>query len=572
MSIDCKGSANCGEKATKNECETFAQEFLHSFRACQWGKNVYGSYECRADFANVAAVRCPTTNIIVLTKSRPLHLSRLLKTLADSFYDGDTPELTIRIDGSHRPTSKAATRMKWPHGAKHVTTTSVGSLQQAWYSSWVPRHDQDYAVIFEDDITVSPLWYRFLVRAWSRYGNRTDLAGISLQRQTLTPTSNVRGDIGRETDGTPFMYSMVGSIGFSPHPRVWRQFLEWFKGVGASFDPQTPGLITYEWWKTGRKGHMWTQHFIYYCKAHDLYTMYVNPPMGQALASHHRAKGVHFNNEEGQEHALSRSPSWNFLYEPRKYTWSNTRITPISLDRSRLVVAGTIRDADPTNTLLKAKKFCTAARGCEYVIGFHSDEDAKLMRSVLSKATLTLIKDKFDSEIRTTRIAGSRNLIVEYVVENYRSFDYVLWTDLDGPTTFEPSVDLQRVFRKSRSWDVVSFSSSHYYDLWALRCPGKTENCWARSPHTCKRCLYKCLDQIPKDGLLEVDSAFNGLSIYKMDAILSGCRYDISGMDCEHVQYHLCLKSKGFRIRLSSENHIVNATAVIDHLEATRCV
>ena len=58
-------------------------------------------------------------------------------------------------------------------------------LRVAWFQSWTPNSLSDHAIIIEDDLEVSPLWFSWLRRSWLTYGHRTDLAGIALSRQYM---------------------------------------------------------------------------------------------------------------------------------------------------------------------------------------------------------------------------------------------------------------------------------------------------------------------------------------------------------------------------------------------------
>ena len=48
-----------------------------------------------------------------------------------------------------------------------------------------------------------------------------------------------------------------------------------------------------------------------------------------------------------------------------------------------------------------------------------------------------------------------------------------------------------------------------------------------------------------RDGFVQVDSCFGGLTLYSLPAIIeSGCEYDESTDDCEHVAFNRCLLSR----------------------------
>jgi hypothetical protein len=54
-------------------------------------------------------------------------------------------------------------------------------LRAAWFESWYPKPDDEYCIIIEDDLEMSPFWFTWLKKAWLKYGDREDMAGISLQ-------------------------------------------------------------------------------------------------------------------------------------------------------------------------------------------------------------------------------------------------------------------------------------------------------------------------------------------------------------------------------------------------------
>ena len=264
--------------------------------------------------------------IVVLAKNRDKSLFRLLTSLDASHYDQIRPDLDIHIDMNgdeiHQPTLAVAEAFDYRHGDKSVklSQNSTG-LAMSWYNAWVPRSREDYAVILEDDIVLSPHWLRWLVHMWCTYGEHEQLAGISLQRQTLVPTIPSRQEEIRNAHA-PFLYPLVGSIGFSPNPVVWLHFLNWVKAIGSDFDVSTPGLVTSEWWGKLDKRHMWTQHFIYFTLQRRLYTLYQNMPDGSTLASHEREAGVHFEQTKGADFRPSQTLGrLKFPVQISKFDW-----------------------------------------------------------------------------------------------------------------------------------------------------------------------------------------------------------------------------------------------------------
>jgi hypothetical protein len=135
--------------------------------------------------------------VIVLACNRPDALSMLLTSLDNLVLDGATASLEIWIDRNkngtvHNATSHVAHSFAWSRGVTrvHVWPRHVGIYGQ-WIDTWCPAvTDEDgrsgeMALILEEDLVVSPYAWRWLRAARQAYGNRTDLAGYSLQSENV---------------------------------------------------------------------------------------------------------------------------------------------------------------------------------------------------------------------------------------------------------------------------------------------------------------------------------------------------------------------------------------------------
>jgi len=273
-------------------------------------------------------VNVPTTfEIIVLTMNRAKSVMRLLKSLEASEYGSEQIQLTIHVDyrAGNQDTVDIVNNYSWPHGSKRVVVRRANiGLMRAWLNAWSGKSDR--FIIFEDDITVSPKWYTWLQRAWDQYESRTDMAGISIMRQTLIPKLPDWGFWREIVNGhAPFLYKLMGSIGFSPHPTRWREFLDWMAQLKDDFDPSVPGLITTHWWQHHPKGSMWEAHFIYKNIQDGLYTMYVNLPKGETLAANMREQGEHYTSTEGADFPLATEVAYHFPKQLQKYDWDGSK-------------------------------------------------------------------------------------------------------------------------------------------------------------------------------------------------------------------------------------------------------
>lgn len=268
--------------------------------------------------------------IIVLTMNRPVVLAALLRSLEDTDYSNNRVELEVHVDlsANQSETVELVRAFNFSHGRKRIFVSHKAlGLASSWYEAWEPNvNDSVRSIILEDDILLSPDWYKWLMAAWTAYGKLDDLAGISLMRQTLVPLLPSKQD--EIVNGhIPFLYSLVGSIAFSPDAEVWSEFLAWRKSIAADFDVTTPGLITSEWWTVLDKRHMWTQHFIYFTLCRNLYTLYINLPGQQTIASHVRAKGEHYDKNYGPDYVTAKSVKISLPRDLARYTWDGSPLT-----------------------------------------------------------------------------------------------------------------------------------------------------------------------------------------------------------------------------------------------------
>lgn len=166
---------------------------------------------------------------------------------------------------------------------------SLQGPQGAWFNAWTPESDMERAVILEDDMELSPLWFRWLKRSWDLYGNLSDLGGISLCRQRI-----------RASDGAsvifehvgPHLYRMPSSCGFSPNAKFWGPFVQWMRGVDwKKVNIHVAGTITSS--MPELKENSWEQHWIWFSNAENrqLYTLYVHSRKG-ALVTDWAEEGI----------------------------------------------------------------------------------------------------------------------------------------------------------------------------------------------------------------------------------------------------------------------------------------
>ncbi len=124
----------------------------------------------------------------VITKDRPKSLLRLITSLANARFFGDTLSLRFNIDQSlDYETQHLVDHYTWPHGPVFVHhRVKSGGLLPSVVESWYPSSNDSYGLLLEDDVELSPLFYAWVKMTVLRYRygdkrNRSpQLFGISL--------------------------------------------------------------------------------------------------------------------------------------------------------------------------------------------------------------------------------------------------------------------------------------------------------------------------------------------------------------------------------------------------------
>ena len=210
--------------------------------------------------------------------------------------------------------------------------------------------------------------------------------------------------------------------------------------------------------------------------------------------------------------------------------------------------------------------------------------------------------DKEMLKYGTHRNAYARNSLVEYVNNNLNNFEYMIMMDMDNICNYKVNKNILKYHLNLKSWDALSFNRSRLpegnYDIWALMFEPYIHHC-----HSYNGCLdvtfkmrkdiTKKLNNLKKGELFECYSAFNGISIYRLEKF-KNCKYDgekqrqfsderINKMldflrktinkdleinydfvdkthgggkqICEHINFHLsAIRKNNARIRISGES------------------
>ncbi|CAN0183308.1 unnamed protein product, partial [Phaeothamnion confervicola] len=119
----------------------------------------------------VAAWQIPEVSLHVVTNNRLLGLRRLCRSLLAARYLGDRVAVHFHVDvDADDALTDYLLAFPWPHGPKEIhRRVRRGGLIAAVTESFHPATPHQYAVLLEEDVEVSPLYYSWVKHALLRY-------------------------------------------------------------------------------------------------------------------------------------------------------------------------------------------------------------------------------------------------------------------------------------------------------------------------------------------------------------------------------------------------------------------
>jgi len=196
------------------------------------------------------------------------------------------------------------------------------------------------------------------------------------------------------------------------------------------------------------------------------------------------------------------------------------------------------------------------------------DQLQKMANSATSFRFRSLGNLRKNHPVRCERLAICRNAYLDELRDNpaYRDVTHLIVSDMDGVSRHLTSSALASCWHQHEPWSACTANQADfYYDVWTLRhpvwCPG---DCWQEYqrllPIVGKRVakeltVYSRMIHVHRNAaMIEVESAFGGLAVYKREAILEaryrGVRPDGTEV-CEHVALCEQMRAAGHRIFLN---------------------
>ncbi|XP_057782471.1 uncharacterized protein LOC131000528 [Salvia miltiorrhiza] len=244
--------------------------------------------------------------ISIITQNRPTSLARLLNSIKNAYFLGDEVAITFNMDSRvDEATLKLVNAFAWPHGPKVLRRRIIqGGLIRAVSESWYPSSDDEFGLLLEDDIEVSPYFYLWIKYALLAYHydpqvSLPELSSISLYTPRIVevvkerPKWNATDYFKRIHPNTPYLHQLPCSWGAVFLPKQWREFYVYMNmrfTEDAKANPvQIPKSRTNGWqasWKKFLIDMMYLRGYV---------SLYPNFPNQQSFSTNHMEPGAHIS-------------------------------------------------------------------------------------------------------------------------------------------------------------------------------------------------------------------------------------------------------------------------------------
>ncbi len=213
-----------------------------------------------------------TTNpaIVISAYNRPASLKRLIHSLENAHYDSLQVELIISIDKSFSSEVETiANSIEWKHGKKRIIVQEEHlGLKNHILNCGDLSSEYESIIVLEDDLMVSPFFYRYAIQALDFYKNEEAVAGISLYNYQVAESCFY--PFTAIDDGSDVYFMQVasswGQLWTSKH---WKDFKTWFtQNPDLTNDSSIPGYIK-QW-----GDNSWKKHFIHYLVSTNKYFVF----------------------------------------------------------------------------------------------------------------------------------------------------------------------------------------------------------------------------------------------------------------------------------------------------------
>ena len=209
--------------------------------------------------------------IVVIAFNRLSSLKKLLSSLDKADYCDNEVNLIISIDkGENEEIISYSEKFSWNKGKKKIIKhkENLGLKKHVLYCGNLTRIYGDICV-FEDDLIVSPDFYKYSMQVLDFYKNESKIAGISLYSHPLNIENNLTFiPLKNELDVFLIQYAM--SWGQVWTKKQWEGFYNWYEeNSDLDFLSEKFPDHLIKW-----SDKSWLKYYIAYCITEDKYFLY----------------------------------------------------------------------------------------------------------------------------------------------------------------------------------------------------------------------------------------------------------------------------------------------------------
>ncbi|GLJ49278.1 hypothetical protein SUGI_1041310 [Cryptomeria japonica] len=243
-------------------------------------------------------------SVNIITQNRAVSLKRLLDSLTDAYYVGDEIVITFNMDSAvDAGTLKTVDSFVWPYGEKIIRRRIIqGGLIRAVSESWYPSSDDDFGLLLEDDIEVSPFYYMWLKYALLAYHydpqvSLPELNAIALYTPRVIevvkerPKWNATEAFKAVHPNTPYLHQLPCSWGSLFFPQKWREFYKYMNMRYTDDAKKNPVQIPKS--RTNGWQASWKKFLIDVMYLRGYVTLYPNFPNQRSFSTNHMEPGAH---------------------------------------------------------------------------------------------------------------------------------------------------------------------------------------------------------------------------------------------------------------------------------------
>ncbi|XP_020112573.1 uncharacterized protein LOC109727091 [Ananas comosus] len=245
-------------------------------------------------------------SVNIITQNRAASLQRLLRSLQNAYYLGDEVPLSFNMDSKvDEATLKVVGSFRWAHGPKVIRRRIIqGGLIRAVSESWYPSSDDDFGLLLEDDIEVSPYYYMWIKYALLAYHydpqvSLPELSSISLYTPRLVevvkerPKWNATEYLKKIHPNTPYLHQLPCSWGAVFFPKHWREFYAYMSARFTADAKQNPVQIPKS--RTNGWQASWKKFLIDMMYLRGYVSLYPNFPGQASFSTNHMEPGAHIS-------------------------------------------------------------------------------------------------------------------------------------------------------------------------------------------------------------------------------------------------------------------------------------